>query len=377
MDIRPLVTVLTPVYNGEAFIAECIESVLAQTYETFEYVIVDNASTDGTGGIVAQYAAKDPRIRVKTNERLVPVIENHNIAIRQISPQSRYCKFVSADDTIFAECLERMVAHAEAHPSVGLVSAYRLQGDWVDLDGLPYPTSVVPGATMCRWSLLGFPFVFGPPSSHMIRADLARARDPFYDESALHADEAACYDVLRTSDFGFVHQVLSWSRVHRDSLTFNVARRLNTLLSGRLRILVQYGPVYLAPHEYRKVLAERIEEYYRFLAQALVTGAGREVWEYHRALLRELGIPFSRWRLVRALLAHARRVAMSPGTEIPKVLRLMREHGVDDGGWLADGWPELIEAARHHMLVKQVERREAAAAIAHARAASPPRAASF
>jgi glycosyltransferase involved in cell wall biosynthesis len=375
MGTCPLVTVLTPVYNGEEFIAECVDSVLAQTYRNFEYVIVDNASTDRTGQIVAGYAARDPRIRVATNERLVPVIENHNIAIREASPESRYYKFVSADDAIFPECLERMVAHAGAHPSVGLVSAYRLQGDWVDLDGLPYPTTVVQGSTICRWSLLGFPFVFGPPSSHMIRADLVRARDPFYDESALHADEAACYEVLRTSDFGFVHQVLSWSRVHRASLTFSVARRLNTLLSGRLKILMRYGPLYLSREEYEKVLAQRIGEYYRFLAQALVSRAGPEVWGHHRDALRELGIPFSRWRVVRALLGHAARVVMSPGTEIPKVVRLVRERGVDDGGLLVDGWPDMLEAAKHHMLVKQVERREAAAALA--RAASPPGAASF
>ncbi|MGH7324665.1 MAG: glycosyltransferase family 2 protein, partial [Candidatus Rokuibacteriota bacterium] len=64
---RPLVTVLTPVYNGEAYLAQCIESVRAQTYDHWEYVIVNNASRDRTGEIVGRYAALDRRIRVFTN----------------------------------------------------------------------------------------------------------------------------------------------------------------------------------------------------------------------------------------------------------------------------------------------------------------------
>lgn len=364
MPPRPLVTVLTPVYNGEAYIAECIESVLAQTYERWEYVIVNNASTDRTGEIIAQYAARDPRIRIHTNPRLVPVIENHNIAVRQMGPDSVYCKFVYADDAMFPECLGRMVDLAEAHPSIGLVCAYRLQGDWVDLDGLPYPTPVVPGRTICRWQLLGFPYVFGAPTSHMMRSEFIRRRDPFYDESHLHADEAACYDVLQSSDLGFVHQVLTYTRVHRDSVTFSVARRLNTYLAGGLRILQTYGPVYLTPAEYDHVLKQRLLLYYKFLAQALVTRAGREVWEYHRKALSELGFPFSWRRLLGAMLLHVRRIALAPGPELPKVLRLIRRRGVDDSGWLAADFRETLEAARHRAYVKWTEREDAARVLA-------------
>jgi glycosyltransferase involved in cell wall biosynthesis len=56
---QPLVWVTTPVYNGERFLAECIESVLAQTYENWQYTIVDNCSSDGTAQIVRDYAARD------------------------------------------------------------------------------------------------------------------------------------------------------------------------------------------------------------------------------------------------------------------------------------------------------------------------------
>ena len=64
---QPLVSVVTPVYNEEKNLAECIESVLAQTYPNWEYVIVNNRSTDRSLEIAQRYAAQDARIRVYDN----------------------------------------------------------------------------------------------------------------------------------------------------------------------------------------------------------------------------------------------------------------------------------------------------------------------
>jgi hypothetical protein len=180
----------------------------------------------------------------------------------------------------------------------------------------------------------------------MIRADFVRARDPFFDESNLHADEAACYEVLRTSDLGFVHQVLTYARVHRGSLTFAVARRLNTYLLGHLRILITYGPVYLTSQEYEHVLQERLDVYYKFLARALLSPERRELWRYHRAGLRELGLPVSRRRLARALLQQIGQVALAPGTELRKVARLMRSPSENDVGWRQWWAPTGFEAVK-------------------------------
>src|SRR2546425_13042121 len=105
----PLVSVVTPVYNGERYLRECIESLLAQTYEHWDYTIVNNCSTDRTLDIAREYAERDPRIRIHNNETFVRVIANHNIAFRQISPESKYCKPLAADDMLLPECLERMV----------------------------------------------------------------------------------------------------------------------------------------------------------------------------------------------------------------------------------------------------------------------------
>ena len=62
-----LVSVVTPFYNTAAYLEECIESVLAQTYRDFEYLLVNNKSTDGSREIAARYAAKDPRLRLLDN----------------------------------------------------------------------------------------------------------------------------------------------------------------------------------------------------------------------------------------------------------------------------------------------------------------------
>jgi glycosyltransferase involved in cell wall biosynthesis len=329
----PLVTVLTPVHNGEPYLQACLDSVLAQTYERWEHVVVDNASTDGTPAILARHAARDPRVRVVRNDRLVPVIENHNIALRHVAPASRWCKFVSADDMLFPDCLAQMVALGEAHPSVGLVSAYQMHGTRVGRGGLPAAMTVAPGAEVCRHSLLGCLRVFGNPTSHMLRADLVRGRDPFYDESNLHADEAACYEVLRTADVGFVHRILTYARVHDRTLTVSVARRLNTYLLGRMAILLRYGPVYLTPAEYAHVMAERLDAYHVFLARALLAPGGREIWAFHRDGLRALGIPISRARLLRTIGAQVARIALAPHTELAKVVRFLRPRDEDGLDW--------------------------------------------
>jgi len=77
---------------------ECIESILAQTYQNWDCTIINNCSTDATAEIARRYVAKDARIRVQENEKFLRVIPNHNVALRQISSASKYCKMVFADD---------------------------------------------------------------------------------------------------------------------------------------------------------------------------------------------------------------------------------------------------------------------------------------
>ena len=84
-NLQPLVSIATPVYNAEEHLEECLLSVLAQTYQNWEYIIVNNCSTDRSLEIAEKYASEEPRIRICNNENLLPALRNHNHMLRKIS----------------------------------------------------------------------------------------------------------------------------------------------------------------------------------------------------------------------------------------------------------------------------------------------------
>ncbi|HXJ06010.1 MAG TPA: glycosyltransferase family 2 protein [Candidatus Acidoferrum sp.] len=300
---QPLVSVITPVYNGQEFLAECIESVVAQTYQNWDYTIVNNRSTDRTLEIAQSYAARDSRIRIHDNCEFLPIIRNHNHAIRQISPQSKYCKVVLADDWLFPECIMKMVALAEASPSVGLVGAYGLDGDGVHViwRGLPFPKTVVPGREVCRLRLLQGRYVFGAPTATLIRSDLIRKVSSFYDESNLHADSTACFRILQESDFGFVHQLLTFTRSRGESNT-SFAESMNSIPLSFLTELLEYGQKCLDEKEYRDRLKVRSREYYQVLAEGLLQLRGKNYLQFHERVLQNFGMRLSWLRLFQGFL---------------------------------------------------------------------------
>lgn len=319
-----LISVVTPVFNGEPYLRDCIESVLAQTYTNWDYTIVNNCSTDRTLEIAREYAAKDRRIRIHNNETFARQIENHNIAFRQISPASKYCKVVAADDWLFPECLERMVGLAEQNPGVAIVGAYGLAGTRVVWTGLPYPSSVVArGRDACRMRLLGGPYVFGTPSSVLFRCDIVRSRHAFYNESNLHADSEACFEFLGDHDFGFVHQVLTFVRVREDSLT-SYSSQFNTYLPAVLHELVKYGQKYLSAEELQRRIAEHLRSYYDYLGEQVYYEPGREFWSFHRGKLAAAGHPLSARRLAWSAFRCGLRLALTPKQTAGGVLRRLR-----------------------------------------------------
>ena len=323
MDVQkqPLVSVLTPVYNGEKYLTECIESILAQTYHNWEHIIVNNCSTDRTLEIAQGYAKKDARIRIHHNHEFVGMIQNHNIAFRQIASASQYCKMVHADDWLFPECIMQMVKVAEAHPSVGIVGSYRLHGTRIGLDGLPYPSTVVSGREICRRSLLGENFyVFGSPTSLLIRSQLMRDRQALYNESHIHADKEACFDLLQSADFGFVHQVLTYSRRHSEAAT-SFAERFNTYLLGNLSILTKYGLVYLSREEYHECLERHMKRYYLFLGQSILWTREKQILKYHQNGMRELGYSCSWFRLLAVVFLEILDILGNPKKTLERIAR--------------------------------------------------------
>jgi glycosyltransferase involved in cell wall biosynthesis len=296
----PRVSFVTPFFNTEKYLAECIESVLRQTYQNWDYVLVNNCSTDGSLRIAEKFAGQFPeRIHIKHNTEFLSQVQNYNHAMRFISTGSRYCKVVQADDWLFPDCVKSMVAVAEAHPTVGIVAAYELEGDEVRLDGLPYPSTAVSGRDICRLYFLEGKYLFGTPTSLLLRSELVRSRDPFYDERlAPFEDGHACFDLLRTCDFGFVHQVLTFSRRDNESI-LSRARLFNLELLIRLTMLVAHGRDFLDAREFERCLKDAERNYLHYLAKCACVRhrKSQEFWEYHRNGLAAINYSLG-WRLL-------------------------------------------------------------------------------
>ena len=318
----PLVSVVTPVYNGEHFLAECIESVLAQTYPHFEYLVFDDGSTDRSLEIAQKYAQTDSRIRIERVATSLGVMESHNAAFRLIPAAAKYCKVVSPEDLLFSECLERMVALAEANASVGFVGAYQLSGTQVRWQGFEYPRAVIPGREMCRRIFLGRQagFGIGTPTSVMYRADLVRAEADFYPQSAPHSDSSAALKHLERCDYGFVYDVLSYGRIHAELESLKSAR-LNRNASAYLHDLLEFGPLYLTKEELDRRVHEQLNEYYGFLAVNVFRRRGQAFWTYHKGRLEQLGYPIRMTSLFRAGAMKVLRQVANPEQAIRKCWR--------------------------------------------------------
>ena len=111
--MSPLISIITPNYNCARFIAQTIESVLAQTHTDWEMLIVDDCSTDGSYEIALEYAARDPRIKVMRNERNSGAAVSRNRALD--AAQGEYIAFLDSDD-LWEPCkLERQIAFMSQH----------------------------------------------------------------------------------------------------------------------------------------------------------------------------------------------------------------------------------------------------------------------
>lgn len=110
----PTVSVGVPVYNGSRFLRECLDSLLAQTCRNIEIIISDNASTDDTPRIAAEYARRDARVRfVRADSNRGSAWNHNNTVDLAVAP---YFKWVGADDKFDPRFLEACVAALEGHP---------------------------------------------------------------------------------------------------------------------------------------------------------------------------------------------------------------------------------------------------------------------
>ncbi len=126
----PAVTVLMGVHNGEAFLAETLASVAAQDFEDYEFLIVDDASSDGTAAMLAKAATSDPRIRILTNEANIGLTRSLNRGLGEAGGE--FIARIDADDICLPNRLSVQHAHMMAHPQdVGVVANFEM----IDAEG--------------------------------------------------------------------------------------------------------------------------------------------------------------------------------------------------------------------------------------------------
>ena len=122
MSAVPRLSIGLPVYNGEKFLAESLDALLGQSYEDFELIISDNASTDGTADICRRYGKQDSRIRYVRQPRNIGCAANHNFVIEQA--RGELFKTASHDDLYARDLLRLCVDALDEHPHVVLAHSW-------------------------------------------------------------------------------------------------------------------------------------------------------------------------------------------------------------------------------------------------------------
>lgn len=119
----PEITVVTSVYNSEKYIGETIESIINQTFTDWEYILINDCSTDRSAEVIESYAAKDSRIRLYNNEKNAGQVANLNKAAELAT--GKYIAHTDHDDISLPERFEKQYAYMEAHPEVVILGTGR------------------------------------------------------------------------------------------------------------------------------------------------------------------------------------------------------------------------------------------------------------
>ena len=201
----PAVSVLMTAYNRERYIADAIESVLAQQFQDFELVITDNQSTDGTLAVARRYADADPRIRVFLNERNLGQFGNRNRAAGHA--RADLLKYHDSDDVLYPHCLDVMVSTMQLEPTAA--AALSFGRTW---PGGPCPMLLSPELAYAR-EFLGHGIFQCGPGGAIIRKSAFDAVGGFRDEG-LHADYLLWLTLARRFPVALIPADLFWYRQH-------------------------------------------------------------------------------------------------------------------------------------------------------------------
>jgi len=253
MNAIPRLSVGLPVYNGANYLAESIEALLGQSYEDFELIISDNASTDGTAGICRRYMEQDSRIRYFRQPRNIGCAPNHNFVIEQA--RGELFKTASHDDLYARDLLQRCVEALDDYPQVVLAHSWSavIDGSGAAANLVDYPVNTAaPGAPERFRSMLFDGW--GDDEGGVVRMDVLR-------RIALHAsyhfaDRTFTAEIALHGPFFMVPDWLYFRRYHagqggkranvRDRCTNLDPRRADRLRHPVARLYAEYVWGYMA-----------------------------------------------------------------------------------------------------------------------------------
>lgn len=285
---QPLVGIAVPVYNGGKYLRECLESIKNQTYTNWICYITDNASTDDSNAIATEFAEKDERFKVFRNPETIIAYKNWNVSLGRFADVPvKYVKFECADDWMFPNCLEDMVALHEKYDNLGVVYGYRMQGTKIDCDGLDiYDGEVFDGKDIILKNLKKGIYIFGDLGSALFRKETIASISPdlhFMNENSIHCDIEMNDDVVIRSKVGFVYKVLMYYRRH-DGQILSFAERYNTILFEYERRIFLMMKQFPDDKELPKLYRQWREEYALFLDKCK-RKKQTEVIEWHNKYL--------------------------------------------------------------------------------------------
>ena len=243
----PRLSIGLPVYNGEEYLAESLDALLGQTYEDFELVISDNASTDGTQDICLQYAAKDPRIRYIRLPRNIGAAPNHNYVFAEC--RSELFKWASHDDLYGRELLQRCVDALDERPEVVLAHVDQAVIDEKGEVKVPYEYTIATGSPHAPERFRSLLFEPGGDDWYgVMRTEVLRRVKPL--DSFHHADRTFVAEIALHGPFHQVPELLYFRRDHptraeranpsKRSRCVNLDPRRAGLLHPTPRLLAEY-----------------------------------------------------------------------------------------------------------------------------------------
>ncbi|SNT27819.1 glycosyltransferase family 2 protein [Rhodococcoides kyotonense] len=222
--MSPRVSVVVPAYNNAEYIAETIESILAQTFTDFELIIADHSSTDETMAVVEKY--DDPRIRVLTTEAGGGAKRNWDRVTAEAGGE--LIKLVCGDDTIFPTSLAVQVAAFDEHPSAVLVASQRTLIDAngktvIAARGLGGLSGLVSGRVAARTAVRAGANIFGEPGCVLMKREVL-VQNRLWDNSHPYLiDQATFIGVALHGDVVATPQPLASFRINAGQWSVELA----------------------------------------------------------------------------------------------------------------------------------------------------------